>query len=228
MNREKNSGVVIGAFVILFGIVLLIHELGLLGRFSVFDLWPLILVVLGIGRVISPREPTQKAQGWFLIAIGFFLGLHTLGFIQIARYWPLILVGVGLLMLQRSLRGKTAKAERVVPAEVDVLDEFVVMGSLRAQSCSQHFQGGDVMVLFGGCHLDLTEAALAANRVELNVRALFGGIEVRVPEGWSVLSQGTGLLGAFEDKTRHRPEVDPPKRLLVRGFAVFGGVELKN
>jgi hypothetical protein len=33
-------------------------------------------------------------------------------------------------------------------------------------------------------------------------------------------------MGGFDDKTR--PPADPSKRLVLRGFVIMGGVEVKN
>ena len=64
----------------------------------------------------------------------------------------------------------------------------------------------------------------------LDLNAVFGGIEVRVPESWSVVVKGAGVFGAFQDSTlQPDPRIYPEaKRLIVKGGAVFGGVELKN
>jgi hypothetical protein len=53
-----------------------------------------------------------------------------------------------------------------------------------------------------------------------------GGVEVRVPEDWTVETRGMAVLGGFEDKTR-RP-LDDRRKLVVTGLAVLGGVEVKN
>ena len=64
----------------------------------------------------------------------------------------------------------------------------------------------------------------------LEASAIFGGGEIRVPENWQVSVQGVGIFGAYEDKTRHfQPDSSQPtKTLVVRGVAVFGGIEVKN
>ena len=53
---------------------------------------------------------------------------------------------------------------------------------------------------------------------------------MRVPHNWNVVSRGTGVFGAFVDNTQHP---DPRvcldiKELVLKGGAVFGGVEIKN
>jgi hypothetical protein len=41
--------------------------------------------------------------------------------------------------------------------------------------------------------------------------------------------EGTGIFGGYEDSTLHNPPSGQPlKTLIVRGAAVFGGVEVKN
>jgi len=53
-----------------------------------------------------------------------------------------------------------------------------------------------------------------------------GGMEVRVPEDWIVIIEGFPFMGGFDDKTR--PEKNSTKRLIVKGTAVMGGIEIKN
>ena len=50
-----------------------------------------------------------------------------------------------------------------------------------------------------------------------------------MPPHWEIVSQGLPLMGAFEDKTHvttHAGSRQP--RLIVRGVAIMGGVEIKN
>jgi hypothetical protein len=56
---------------------------------------------------------------------------------------------------------------------------------------------------------------------------MWGGIEIRVPEDWMIDSQVIPLMGGVEDKTRP-PTTPSPHRLVLRGMALMGGVEIKN
>jgi predicted membrane protein len=80
--------------------------------------------------------------------------------------------------------------------------------------------------MMGGCEIDLSQASMRGEAAVFDIFAMMGGIEIRVPEDWAVENQGLALLGGFEDKTR-RP-LDAKKRLVLRGFALMGGVEVKN
>jgi predicted membrane protein len=78
----------------------------------------------------------------------------------------------------------------------------------------------------GGCDIDLRQAAINGDAF-IDVFAVWGGIEIRVPEDWSVAFHVTPLLGGVEDKTR--PSLgSSQQRLTVRGLVVMGSVEVKN
>ena len=84
--------------------------------------------------------------------------------------------------------------------------------------------------MFGGVELDLRKAASTRDEIIVEINAIFGGVEVRVPETWSVTVRGSGIFGGYEDETmdtRATPDGKQP-HLIVNGFAVFGGVSIKN
>jgi predicted membrane protein len=73
--------------------------------------------------------------------------------------------------------------------------------------------------------LDLRGAAIQGEAV-LNVFAAFGGITIRCPPDWTVILQGTALLGGFDHKTM--APADSAKRLIVTGYAIMGGVDVRT
>jgi len=64
------------------------------------------------------------------------------------------------------------------------------------------------------------------------VEAVFGGIEIVVPERWTVVYEGQSIFGGYTDETRPPlpdvPGAPPRKRLILRGRALFGGINVKN
>lgn len=78
--------------------------------------------------------------------------------------------------------------------------------------------------VFGGGELDLTEAVLTAQETVLTVICLFGGVEITVPEGMVVRSEVVGIFGGTEvPEDSGRPGAPT---LVVKGAAIFGGVEI--
>jgi hypothetical protein len=87
-----------------------------------------------------------------------------------------------------------------------------------------HFQATAIM---GGVVLDLTEATFEQPDSTINVFALMGGVEIRVPDDITVYVTGVGFMGAFEDKARVTGPAGAPI-VRVTGFAMMGGVEVKR
>ena len=57
--------------------------------------------------------------------------------------------------------------------------------------------GGD-----GGCDLDLREAVPAIDPIAIQVFAMWGGIDIRIPPGWSVEIEARPILGGVVDNTQ--------------------------
>ena len=60
----------------------------------------------------------------------------------------------------------------------------------------------------------------------IHIFAVMGGITIKCPVDWTVVLEGTPILGGFDEKTA--PPPDNNKRLVVRGYAIMGGVEIRN
>jgi hypothetical protein len=91
------------------------------------------------------------------------------------------------------------------------------------------FQGGNITAMFGGVNVNLRKAGMAAESAIIDISTMFGGVEIKVPENWIVVLQGTSIFGGFSDETAHPPlDVPGVKRLFLKGSAIFGGVEVKN
>ncbi len=84
-----------------------------------------------------------------------------------------------------------------------------------------------VKAVFGGADLDLREASLEAADVTIEVRAVFGGINIVVPPDIRVLVDGDGVFGGFADESGAQPGPGAPI-LRVTGKAVFGGVSVQR
>src|SRR5262249_2237017 len=91
----------------------------------------------------------------------------------------------------------------------------------------QDFRGGSATAVMGRCEIDLRAAAITTpHEPVLEVFAMWGGIEVRVPPDWTVVSQVDPILGGYDDSTQ--PPKHDSNRLLIRGSSIMGGSELTN
>ena len=101
------------------------------------------------------------------------------------------------------------------------------MSGIRRTVTSQDFQGGELTAIMGGCEIDLRQASIKSGEAVLDVFAFWGGIDLKVPLDWSVDLAGTPLLGGFDDKTRP-PQGGSTKRLVIKGYAIMGGIQIAN
>jgi len=84
----------------------------------------------------------------------------------------------------------------------------------------------EVSAVMGGCDLDLREAVPAIDPIAIQVFAMWGGIDIRIPPGWVVEIEAWPILGGVVDNTQ-APAL-PAHRVILRGMAFMGGVEIKN
>jgi Cell wall-active antibiotics response 4TMS YvqF len=114
------------------------------------------------------------------------------------------------------------------------LNEVNVFWGGRRRVISKNFQGGEIVAIFGGFEIDLTEADFQANQIVIEVVTIFGGGEIRVPPNWEVLVDSVGIFGGTGDRTNHPAgqtsvsSAQPTKKLIIKGVSIFGGLTLKN
>ncbi|MFJ6485280.1 MULTISPECIES: DUF1707 SHOCT-like domain-containing protein [unclassified Streptomyces] len=85
----------------------------------------------------------------------------------------------------------------------------------------------DAVAFWGGGELDLREADFAQREVVINCVAIMGGIEITVPPGVELDVRGFGFMGAFDQRDNPGPFEPGAPRVVVTGFAFWGGVEIK-
>jgi len=81
------------------------------------------------------------------------------------------------------------------------------------------------VALMGGVDIDLTKARFAEREVTITAVAIMGGIDIVVPTDVTVVVNGVGFMGAFEDNARSQGPPDGPV-VKINGLALMGGVDV--
>ncbi|MFF7865963.1 DUF1707 domain-containing protein [Streptomyces qaidamensis] len=81
---------------------------------------------------------------------------------------------------------------------------------------------------WGGGEIDLREANFADREVEVNAVAIMGGVDVIVPPGVEVVVRGIGVMGGFDHREEGVPGEPGAPRVVVTGFAFWGGVGVQR
>jgi hypothetical protein len=215
--------------------VLPVHE--------VWEYWPVILMVLGVFKLVDAQDARTRTAGGILLAIGSIFLADNMGLFpfNVWDLWPLFLIGAGVYMLiDRTSgppwhafpgviggpfrpRGKWARGNWT-------RREAAVFSGGKRKIVVDDFQSAKYDAVFGGFEIDLRGSQIRGDSATLEINAVFGGAEVKIPASWSVVMQGAGIFGGFADSTEQPNPATTPniKQLFVRGAAVFGGVEIKN
>jgi predicted membrane protein len=110
----------------------------------------------------------------------------------------------------------------------DIIESISIFGGNQHKVYSKSFKGGDVIAVFGGSDINLTQADFEGV-VKLDIVAVFGGVKIVIPPGWEVKSEVTAIFGGIDDKrTLGVASVEPRKVLIIEGVAMFGGVDIRN
>ena len=256
MNKKRghvNMRIVFGLLVMAAGILLLLNSLDIGVAVNVGDWWPVILIVVGLGKVLQPRHSRQMYWGMVITAVGVLFLLNNLGYLHFwfKDLWPVLLILLGIEILrcgtfrhrirvgcfphhdkkfvlhQEYLDPKCcAGGSDSRSIDSDYIDVSVIFGGGEYQFTTKKLKGGRASAIMGGCELDLRHADMEEAEVVLETSAVMGGIEIRVPTHWQVVMEGAPILGGMEDKTT-KPE-NPQKKLIIKGSAVLGAVEVKN
>jgi len=258
-DRYRGHGGLIGGVILAgIGVLLLLQNLGIPYFDDLERYWPVILIIVGIAHAARSMGMGGRVWGGAVFAAGVIFLLNNFGVIHgdVWRFfWPGILILIGLGMLARSIDRHTSVytpgasaagakkmaddiKERIVSdwgksqtsSSINHMSEWAIFGGTRRRIDSQDFQGGEAFAMFGGVEIDLRKAASMRDELLIEANAIFGGIELRVPETWSVTVRGAGIFGGYEDKTMDTRVTADTKQphLIVNGFAVFGGVTIQN
>jgi predicted membrane protein len=227
MNIEQPAGdfrvtprLVVGLSIMVAGLLLALDSLGLMDAGEVFRYWPLVLVAVGVTKLLGNACQRSGAFVWLVAGIGFLL--VTLGRMSFGGVWAMVIFFIGANIAWRALRPFSPPV--AAAAGVDLVQ---FMGGTKTNVTTAEFKGGQAMAVMGGVEIDLRHAGMPDGRdAVLDTFAFWGGIVIRVPDDWEVISRGSAFLGGFVNSARSAPAAR--KRLVVTGTAIMGGVEVKN
>ncbi len=234
-NPETGSAqrIIPAMVLIAIGALFLLNNLHILYFNEIVRFWPVILIAAGLVKLVDSTAQGGRIGGGILLVIGAIFLAKNMGFLSlgIGALWPLILIGVGVLMLYNRLwEGPRPGLQNATFVDVDRVNEHPVFGGTKRNIVSQNFKGGEVGAVFGGIELDLRNADFPGPSVTIETDAVFGGIEIRIPRHWSTVVQVSAIFGGVSD---HTAQPDPiqypnPKQVIIKGSTVFGGVDVKN
>ncbi|WP_317898739.1 LiaF transmembrane domain-containing protein [Aurantibacillus circumpalustris] len=246
-RRGKIMG---GLLIVAIGSLFLARELGVEIPFWVFT-WKMLLI--GLGLILAVKHKFLH-PGWILLVAvgGAFLVTDIYPEMQIKPIlWPSLLILLGLMIIfkprrknfgryRRHWRNKLGHREfhnycqnfmnQEEPNKDDYIESTVVMAGVKKNIVTKNFKGGEVINVFGGSELNMSQADFEGT-VKLEITQVFGGTKLIVPSNWEIRSEQTvTVFGNVEDKRALQANSgsEPEKVLIITGTTVFGGIDIKS
>lgn len=245
MEKHSRHGQVwTGIFILLIGTAALLKTSFTNLPYWLFS-WQTFLI--GLGFFIGVRHGFKGGTWFILILVGAaFLITDLNPQLNIRRYiWPVALIAMGAFIILRprrqhywrdrwSEKKNAASAAMNSPlneetySDDDFVDSTSIFGGAKKIIISKKFKGGDIVNIFGGTELNLTQADFTGTAV-LELTTIFGGTKLIIPSNWSVKSEAVTIFGGMEDKRNMQVITESPEKiLLLRGTVIFGGIDIKS
>jgi hypothetical protein len=217
---------VVGLGILTLGLLWTLDNLNIINSRPITAWWPAIIIAVGVVRFLDPRA--SRLASVIITAVGLMLLLDKLDYadVDFGDLLPLFIVLLGGKLVWDALGRKSRRARDLNSDPAATLNEFAMMASVRRQSTSTEFRGGDATAIMGGVDIDLRHAQIPpGEEAVIDAFAMWGAVEIKVPPHWRVVGNVMPILGGFEDKTTS-PPTGPV--LLVRGAAMMGAIVVKN
>jgi predicted membrane protein len=248
---------IFGLGIIAIGVLFTLDNLDIIYARDYLRYWPAILILVGMVQLVQPQGTPGKLMGGILLTAGSLMLLDRFDIIDFSFWdlWPIFIILFGFSLL-RGVRGRSSGSRRastnpdheeasgifvkveqnMFPSKErgsggndtdDYINGMAILGGFSRKSNAKDFQGGELTAVMGGCELDLRNAILKGDEATIEIFALWGGVVIRVPEDWTVVVKVSPIMGGVED-TSLPPKNGPDKRLIITGFTIMGGAEIKN
>ena len=227
---KKVSAIMWGLVLVALGVILGGNALGWFDINIFFKGWWTLFIIVpcAISLITHPREWVGDLIG---ILIGVSLLLACQDVISFKDLWklllPAIIILIGLSMIFRNLFSqKFDKATAKLNEKFNKDDESgAVFGGTNINMAGKEFKGKNLSAVFGAVKLDLRDAKIKED-VIINATAVFGGVDILVPDNVVVETKSNSFFGGVSNKTNLKPK-DKAPTIYINGMALFGGIEVK-
>jgi hypothetical protein len=210
---------VVGVFFTLLGVLLTLDNFDLADADRFLPYWPLLLIAIGLLKL---QDRDSRIPAGFAIAAGALLLLFTTDWVHVSIFdlWPVALILAGLAILAHAFGFRPSEISSGSDSTI-----LAVLGIRKEAVTSRNYRGGRIIAFMGGCELNLTEADMENGPAELEIIAIWGGVEIKVPEGWEVTGNVLPVMGGADIRNKAAPG---GRKLIVNGVVIMAGVDIKS
>ena len=226
---RKGTKILWGLVLVAVGVILGLNAMGVTNIELLFDgWWTLFIIVPCFVGLFSPGDKTGDLIG---LLVGVFLLLCAQNVLDYAMLWklalPVIVVLIGLRLIFGSFRDP--QQEKIIKElksnGKDLKNGFAAFSDTDLNFNGEPFEGAELTAVFGGVKCDLRGASMSGD-VVIKASAIFGGIDLIVPEGVDVKVQSLCLFGGVSNK-HPQPAAQSLVTVYVDATCVFGGMDIR-
>ena len=226
---KKFSKILWGVVLILVGGIFALNAFGITNIEVFFDgWWTLFIIVPCFIGIFSEREKTGNIIG---LAIGVFLLLCCQNVLDFDMLWklviPAIIVIIGIKLIFSAVLGDKATKMIVVSRQNgdNVKTGCATFSGQDMNFDGEIFEGAELNAVFGGVKCDLRNAIIEKD-CAITASAIFGGIDIYVPDNINVKISSNSIFGGVSEK-KHHPYMENAVTLYINATCIFGGAEIK-
>lgn len=218
-----------GIVLVIIGIILTLNALEITNINIFFEGWWTLLIIIPSAIELIARENKFWSTVWLIIGIVLLLACRDI--LDFNLIWKLtipvifILIGINLIFKDR-INMRLEKKNKEFKQNGQALEEYcATFGEVKQDFNNQEFKGASLTAVFGSVDLNLKNATIKEDTL-IKTCAVFGGIDVFVPENVNVKVKSTPIFGATSNKTGKKYD-DKLPTIYVNSFCMFGGVDIK-
>ena len=229
---KKMSNILWGLLFIVLGVIFGLSAFDVIEIRDIFfdGWWTLFIFVPCTIELFRSRDKTGNIIG---IVVGVVLLLICQGMLTLDMLWklliPAIFIIIGLSLVFRDAflgKGNKAAFKRFDDRRGAEDSHKAKFSSKSIKYDGQIFYGNDLSASFGAITCDLRGATITED-VIINANAIFGGVDILLPDGVNVQIKSTALFGGADDKRRATSELIDAPTVYVSSLCLFGGVDIK-
>lgn len=224
---KNYKSIIWGSILILVGLILALNEFGLTNINIFFKGWWTLFII--IPSFINLFVDNDKTGSFIGIVIGVLLLLSVRNIIDLDIIWkliiPIILVCIGIHLISRNIFDKEISKKIRELNKKNNNQGYCSTFSSQNINVDEEFEGTNLDAVFGGIKLDLRNSNIKKDIV-INANAIFGGIDILVPDDVKVKIKSTSVFGGVSDKKKNKTN-NKSYTIYVNATCLFGGVDIK-
>lgn len=220
---------------ILWGVVLIV--IGLIYAINALDImdiniffkgwWTLFIIVPSLIGLFDEKDRQGSLIGLFIGVILLLAVRDVISFELVLKLIiPFVLVVIGLSIIWSEISGSKVK-EKVEASKKHDLDEVAAVLNEEIRLIDGDFKGATIDAIFGHGVLDIRKAKLEEGAA-IKANAIFGSVDIIVPQDTEVKIKATKIFGGVERTTFASDSKKKKSNVIyIEAYALFGGINIK-